>query len=484
MALFVVAACGGGSKSSSSNTTTTTGTSGTPQIDAANLPADFSQMAKLKNLASEGKGMIGVLLPDTTTSARYVQYDAPYLKKAFQAAGLTSSQFKIDNAHGSTSTMQQQAEADITAGASVLLVDPLDPGSGAAIESKAMSQGVKVIDYDRLVTGGPKDRYYVSFNNVQVGKLIGQGEVDCISAWKVSKPALLVMSGDPTDNNAKLFAQGYNGVLKPHFDDGSYTKYHGLQLQLRRRYTQGLSANVNYTLSKTQADIWADNATQTVNYRTLRDRTFDAQVSPFDVRHVLQTYGTYDRPFGKDRRVGIDNRVLDAIAGGWTLGGIFTFQTGTPFRLMSGRSTVNGEDAGVILKNGLTVEDLQKMIQISPGPGFNRYWIDPKLIGPDGRANPAYLDVPTNPGEFGQIVYLRGRNNWSLDGSLNKQVRITSGVTFTMHVTATNVLNHPIWSTPGFLGQTSIQSITFGQSTQPANNANPRAVYLRGTIEF
>ena len=53
-----------------------------------------------------------------------------------------------------------------------------------------------------------------------------------------------------------------------------------------------------------------------------------------------------------------------------------------------------------------------------------------------------------------------------------------------MHVTATNVLNHPIWSTPGFLGQTSIQSITFGQSTQPANNANPRNLYLRGTVGF
>ena len=113
-------------------------------------------MKTLKPLASEGKGMIGVLLPDTTTSTRYVQYDAPNLKKAFETAGLTSSQFKIDNAHGSTSTMQQQAEADITAGASVLLIDPLDPGSGAAIESKAESQGVKVIDYDRLVTGGPE----------------------------------------------------------------------------------------------------------------------------------------------------------------------------------------------------------------------------------------------------------------------------------------------------------------------------------------
>lgn len=165
-------------------------------------------------------------------------------------------------------------------------------------------------------------------------------------------------------------------------------------------------------------------------------------------------------------------------------GAIFTFQTGTPFRLTSGRSTVNGEDAGVILKNGVTVEDLQKAIQISPGPGFNRYWIDPKFIGPDGRANPAYLDVPTVPGEFGQIVYLRGKNSWNLDVSLNKQVRITSGVTFTMHVTATNVLNRPIWSSPGFLGQTSVQLITFGQSTQPANNGNPRNLFLRGTVSF
>jgi D-xylose transport system substrate-binding protein len=223
MALFVIAACGGGG-SDNESAGTTTSSSGTPQIDAANLPVDFSEMAKLKSLASEGKGMIGVLLPDTTTSARYVQYDAPFLKKAFQTAGLSSDQYKIDNAHGSTSTMQQQAEADITAGASVLLVDPLDPGSGAAIESKAASQGVKVIDYDRLVTGGPKDRYYVSFNNVEVGKLIGQGMVDCIDAWKVNKPNILVMSGDPKDNNAKLFAEGYNGVLDPKFSAGTYTK--------------------------------------------------------------------------------------------------------------------------------------------------------------------------------------------------------------------------------------------------------------------
>jgi D-xylose transport system substrate-binding protein len=228
---FVVLAVAGtltacSSSKSPSNTTSGSpaGSASVPSVDASAFTADFSLMKQLTGLASQGKGMIGVLLPDTTTSARYVTYDAPYLTQAFQAAGLSSDQFKIDNAQGQASTMQQQAEADITAGASVLLVDPLDVGSGAAIESNAESKGVKVIDYDRLVTGGPADRFYVSFDNVKVGQLIGQGEVDCITAWNVSNPNILIMDGDPTDNNAKLFAQGYNGVLDPKFKDGSYVK--------------------------------------------------------------------------------------------------------------------------------------------------------------------------------------------------------------------------------------------------------------------
>jgi D-xylose transport system substrate-binding protein len=218
---LVLAAC---SDSSSSSSTASSSGGEVPQIAAGDFTADFAVMQQLTGLAAQGEGLIGVLLPDTTTSTRYVQYDAPFLKKAFEAAGLTSDQYKIDNAHGSAQTMQTQADADINAGASVLLIDPLDPGSGAAIEAKAESQGVAVIDYDRLVSGGPEDRYYVSFNNVQVGELIGQGEVDCIDAWKVQDPSLLIMNGDPTDNNAKLFAEGYHSVLDPLFSDKTYTK--------------------------------------------------------------------------------------------------------------------------------------------------------------------------------------------------------------------------------------------------------------------
>ena len=152
-------------------------------------------MKQFKGLAAQGKGKVGVLLPDTTTSARYVTYDAPFLTQAFKTAGLTD--FKIDNAQGSASTMQQQAEADITEGASVLLVDPLDPGLRRGDRGERRVQGREGDRLRPAGPGGPSDRYYVSFDNVEVGKLIGQGEVDCISAWNVKNPNILIMDGDP-----------------------------------------------------------------------------------------------------------------------------------------------------------------------------------------------------------------------------------------------------------------------------------------------
>jgi carboxypeptidase family protein len=269
-------------------------------------------------------------------------------------------------------------------------------------------------------------------------------------------------------------------------DDQSYTRYHALQVELRKRYSGGTQVNVNYTLAKNTGDIWADNATQEVNYRTLRDRSLDNGVLPFDVRHVLQTYGTYDLPFGTQRHFKLgSNPVINAIVGDWTLGGILTAQSGTPFRLTSGRFTYNQfTDAGVILLNGTTVEDLQKAIKISNGPGTSKLWIDPKYIGPDGRANPQYIGVPTTPGELGQLVVLRGKNNWSLDASLNKDVRLPGDTSLRVHLTMQNVLNHPIWSTPGFLGASNITGTTFGQSASPINNATPRNMYLRVEFRF
>jgi D-xylose transport system substrate-binding protein len=180
-------------------------------------------MTKLKGLAAAGRGNVAVILPDTVSSARYTEFDAPYLTKAFTTAGLSSSNFSVQNAQGSDATQLTDAQSAISAGASVLVVDALDSGVGTSIESYAKSHGVPVIDYDRLVLGGSR-QYYVSFNNVNVGKLIGNGIVSCIASWNVAKPQLAVMVGSPTDNNATLFAQGYNSVLNPLFASGRYVK--------------------------------------------------------------------------------------------------------------------------------------------------------------------------------------------------------------------------------------------------------------------
>jgi len=206
-----------------SSPTSTAGGGTTVSISVAQFDRNFTAMSVLKPLAAAGKGNVAVILPDTVTSARYVQFDAPYLTQALTAAGLSSSQFSVQNAQGSDQTQLSDAQTAITKGATVLIVDPLDSGVGAQIQTYAKSHGVAVIDYDRLTLGGSR-QYYVSFNNVLVGTKIGQGFTACAAAWHVSKPNVLVMKGDPTDNNATLFAQGYLGVLDPFFSSGKYVK--------------------------------------------------------------------------------------------------------------------------------------------------------------------------------------------------------------------------------------------------------------------
>jgi D-xylose transport system substrate-binding protein len=195
----------------------------TGTVSASSFTNNFSAMAKLKSLAASGKGKVAVILPDTVSSARYTEFDAPYLTRAFTAAGLTASQFSVQNAQGSDTTQLTDAQSAISSGASVLVVDPLDSGVGASIESYAKSHGVPVIDYDRLTLGGTR-QYYVSFDNVKVGTLLGKGMVSCVASWHVAKPQLAVMVGSPTDNNATLFAQGYYSVLNPLFKSKAWVK--------------------------------------------------------------------------------------------------------------------------------------------------------------------------------------------------------------------------------------------------------------------
>ncbi|WP_307813721.1 sugar ABC transporter substrate-binding protein [Nocardioides baculatus] len=156
--------------------------------------------------SSETTGKIGVILPDTESSVRWESADRPELERAFKEAGV---EYEIQNAEGDAEKMTTIADGMIADGVTVLAIVNLDSESGAAIQEKAASQGVKTLDYDRLTLGGSAEAY-ISFDNNKVGALQGQGLADCLG----DKDANIVyLNGSPTDNNATLFSAGAHEVL-------------------------------------------------------------------------------------------------------------------------------------------------------------------------------------------------------------------------------------------------------------------------------
>jgi len=164
---------------------------------------------------------VAVLLPDSASSARWEQDDRRFLSEAFDAAGVS---YSIVNAEGDASQQITQAEQAITNGAQVILLVNLDSGSGASIIDLARSNGVAVIDYDRLTIEGDGADFYVSFNNEAVGRLQGAGLVNAVAQQGITEPSVAVLNGSPTDNNATLFKNGYDSFVNPFFEAGGWTE--------------------------------------------------------------------------------------------------------------------------------------------------------------------------------------------------------------------------------------------------------------------
>jgi len=160
--------------------------------------------------SAAAKPKVGVILPDSASSARWETNDRPLLKAAFDAAGVDSD---IQNAGGDVTKFATIADQMINEKVNVLLIVNLDSASGAAVETKAKAAGIPTIDYDRLTLGGSAS-YYVSFDNVAVGKAIGDGLVKCMGDQGHKTGAVIELDGSPTDNNATLFKQGYDGSIK------------------------------------------------------------------------------------------------------------------------------------------------------------------------------------------------------------------------------------------------------------------------------
>lgn len=159
--------------------------------------------------AAAASGLACVILPDSASSPRWENGDRPALKEALEAAGFTTD---IQNAEGDTAKMLTIGDQMLASGCNVMIITDYQ-GAGAQVAAKSKAQGVPTIAYDRPIEGVD---YYVSFDNVTVGTLQGEGIIKCLGdAGKDPKTAQLIfLDGDPTDGNAAMFAEGYDTALK------------------------------------------------------------------------------------------------------------------------------------------------------------------------------------------------------------------------------------------------------------------------------
>jgi D-xylose transport system substrate-binding protein len=155
-------------------------------------------------------GKIALLLPETKT-ARYEAHDRPEFEAAFKAL-CSSCEILYYNANQDAALQQNQVDQALTNGAKVLVLDPVDSASAASLVAKAKAQNVPVVSYDRLITGGGKPDYYVSFDNEQVGTLQGTALLTALGT-KASSGKIVMINGSPQDNNAKLFSKGAHSIL-------------------------------------------------------------------------------------------------------------------------------------------------------------------------------------------------------------------------------------------------------------------------------
>lgn len=190
------------------NNTSTTPTNGAVKV------SDTSTFS-----AAKGCKNIGILLPESDSSARYEAYDRPLLLQEIKKE-LPGATIQYANANNDADTQQNQADAALTKGACILVVDPKDSDKASVIVQKAKASQVPVISYDRLLQD-PDVAYYVSFDNEKVGELQGKYIADQFKkgAYGLKKGANLAMiNGSQTDNNALQFRQGALKQLQPLID--------------------------------------------------------------------------------------------------------------------------------------------------------------------------------------------------------------------------------------------------------------------------
>jgi hypothetical protein len=334
--------------------------------------------------------------------------------------------------------------------------------------------------------------------------LVGSGFTPCATNAGFSGPG----AGYPINFfQANPFAQGAGFATSMLISEG-YSNYNGLQVDFRQRAWHGVQFDANYTWSHTLGISNPNNWQGQSNVFTLRNMRLGYGPALFDIRHAVNISGNFDLPFGRSKPFLNNSKVLDRVVGGWTIGTIFGFQTGSPFLLQGGNNTFNANpnndgvgDSGVVL-SGVTAAQLQSAIGVYHIPGAAQVsFLPPKYLATGGGANPQYINPNTTPGTVGQLVYLYGPHYINDDIAITKMIPIRESLHFTFQAEMLNAFNHPNFQ-PGVANGCTYfcYSNGFSGNVQPGSaftiggispNYNPnspnqgaRVIELRANIEF
>ncbi|HUA59373.1 MAG TPA: carboxypeptidase-like regulatory domain-containing protein [Verrucomicrobiae bacterium] len=336
----------------------------------------------------------------------------------------------------------------------------------------------------------------IATNQIYVCRMFGSNFAPCTQA-RVQPSSTQSYAAPGSSYPINLFQLNpYSPGTLEYVDDTGWTSYNAAQIQVRRQYYKGLVWTSNFTFSKGLANNGADSANQGFDYITWRNLNLSRRPSLFDQRVDWQNFGSYELPFGKGRLVSINNRILDAVVGGWTAGAVVEFGTGTPVQLTGGTNTFNNQSSGVILGSGVTLNEIsslfhtnanyQKVNQVgNPNPllaranatDTTRLALPLNWLDSSGKANPQLITYNNVPGSLGQILYIYGMNTITFNASMTKTFRITERWKFQIFASANNVMNHPAWGLPS----ANVASTSFGTVGSPSGN---RSMAFRANVLF
>jgi hypothetical protein len=275
--------------------------------------------------------------------------------------------------------------------------------------------------------------------------------------------------------------------------NGGYSSYHALQAEVTKRTRVGLQAQFSYTFGKVLSNTTGDSNTGAEPLLDNANPSLEKARSPYDLTHVFKANYYYELPYGKGKRWS-GNTLMNTVLGGWAVAGIWSYQSGSPYSILSGYGTLNRSARSTSTNTasvvGMTMDQLAPLTSGVYMTGNGPYFLSPTLIGSDGRASSSAFVNPS-PGSIGNLQrrMFTGPWQWSWDASAVKKFTFRERHSLEMHFDFFNWMNHPTFyiapATSGDYGSVTnytINNTSFGKIT--SMNYNPRVIQLGAYYRF